>query len=77
MSTNFYTKEMCISKLQMWLEAEEAIANSQSYKIGTRELRRADLSEIREQIKFWENKLIFVNNKGKTRRTYRAVPRDL
>ena len=40
----------------MWLDAEAALATSQSYKVGTRELRRADLPEVREQIEFWENK---------------------
>ncbi len=40
--------------LNSWLEAEIAISTGQSYKIGSRELRRADLKEVREQVKFWK-----------------------
>lgn len=66
----------------MWLDAEAALATSQSYKVGTRELRRADLPEVREQIEFWENKYNKVTNEldgtsGGARRTVRIVPRDL
>lgn len=77
MKRGFYTRELCIERLELWLSAEEALATSQSYKIGTREIRRADLPEVRKQIEFWENKLSTVENKGNRRRTWRAVPRDL
>lgn len=66
----------------MWLKAEEALATSQSYRVGTRELRRADLPEVRKQIEFWEDKynkvlseLDGTNSGG--RKTVRIVPRDL
>lgn len=66
--------------LKMWLEAETEIATSQSYTIGTRTLTRANLKEVREQIKFWQNKVEqlenIAGNKGRNR-VYRAVPRDL
>jgi len=66
----------------MWLDAEAALATSQSYKVGTRELRRADLPEVRKQIEFWEDKYNKVTNaldntSGGGRRTARIVPRDL
>lgn len=77
MKRGFYTRKLCIERLELWLSAEEALATSQSYKIGTREIRRADLPEVRKQIEFWENKLSTVENKGNRRRTWRAVPRDL
>lgn len=66
--------------LEMWLNAEEEIATSQSYTIGTRTLTRANLKEVRDQIKFWQSK---VDNLGKAaagkgrNRVYRAIPRDL
>lgn len=73
----YYTKEVIIGRLNLWMEAEAAVATGQSYKIGTRELRRADLREIREQISFWEGKLAQHENRSGARRTFRAVPRDL
>jgi hypothetical protein len=42
------------AKLQKWLDAEEAVALGQSYQIGNRSLRRADLEQIREQIQYWD-----------------------
>lgn len=66
--------------LKIWLKAEAEIATSQSYTIGTRTLTRANLKEVRDQIKFWENKVAELEsaaaNKGRNR-VYRAVPRDL
>ena len=78
----FYDLEFIEKRLKMWLDAEAALATSQSYKVGTRELRRADLPEVREQIEFWENKYNKATNEldgtsGGGRRTVRIVPRDL
>ena len=78
----FYDLEFIEGRLKMWLDAEAALATSQSYKVGTRELRRADLPEVREQIEFWENKYNKTTNEidgtsGGSRRTVRIVPRDL
>ena len=72
-----YTKEFVQERLKMWWDAEAAIATGQSYKIGSRELRRADLSEIRKQIEWWEKKLAELEKTGGLRRTFRAVPRDI
>ena len=64
--------------LQSWLEAELAVATGQSYKIGSRSLTRADLSEIKERIKFWSNEVERLENgRPKGIKAYRAVPRDL
>lgn len=65
--------------LEMWLKAEEEIATSQSYTIGTRTLTRANLKEVRDQIKFWQGKVDGLEKAtaGKGRnRAYRAIPRD-
>ncbi|MFI2133010.1 DUF6148 family protein [Lysinibacillus fusiformis] len=67
-------------RLQMWLDAEEAIANGQSYSIDNRRLERANLAQVREQIKFWKKELIQAEEKlsGRSkRRVMRVVPRDL
>lgn len=66
--------------LNVWLEAELKVATGQSYRIGTKQLNRADLSEIRYQIKFWKNeiaKLENTKNKKGRNRVFRVVPRDL
>ncbi|MCH5195934.1 MAG: hypothetical protein J1F28_04430 [Oscillospiraceae bacterium] len=74
------TLEEAKRHLDIWLKAESAIATSQSYTIGTLTLTRANLKEVREQIKFWQNKVAELENvaakKGRNR-VYRAVPRDL
>lgn len=66
--------------LKIWLKAEMEIATSQSYTIGTRTLTRANLKEVRDQIKFWQSKVAELEsaaaNKGRNR-VYRAIPRDL
>lgn len=62
--------------LKMWLAAELEIATSQSYKIGTRMLTRANLNEVREQVKYWEQKVQQLERRGRNR-VYRCVPRDL
>lgn len=74
---SYFTIEFCEKRLDMWVEAEAALATGQSYKIGTRELRRADLNEVRKQIQFWEDKRNNAMLNGNRRRTYRVVPRDL
>jgi hypothetical protein len=64
--------------LQSWLESELAVATGQSYKIGSRSLTRADLSEIKERIKFWSNEVDRLENgRPKGIKAYRAVIRDL
>lgn len=73
---SYFNKEKIEAKIEMWSEAESAIATGQSYKIGSRELKRADLAEVRKQIEFWEGKLVAVERGGK-RWVRRVVPRDL
>lgn len=73
---SYFNKEKIEAKIEMWSEAEAAIATGQSYKIGSRELKRADLAEVRKQIEFWEGKLMAVE-RGSKRWHRRIVPRDL
>ena len=63
--------------LQMWLDAERAVATGQSYKIGTRSLTRANLADIRESIQFWRKEIARLESKQMGARVLRAVPRDL
>ncbi len=62
--------------LQAWLDAELAVSTGQSYRIGTRQLNRASLSEIRKQITYWQREVFRLQGKG-SRKVFRAVPRDL
>lgn len=63
--------------LEAWLEAELAISTGQNYRIGTRWLTRADLSDVRQQIKFWRNEVIRLQEGRRGMRVMRVVPRDL
>lgn len=75
-----YTLERAREMLTVWMEAEKAVATAQHYRIGTRELTRANLGEIRERIRYWETKvaeLEAVDKNGGGRRVTRIVPRDL
>lgn len=51
------TLEIAEAKLAMWLDAESALATSQSYTIeennSRRVLTRADLSAVRDSVKYW------------------------
>lgn len=64
--------------LRLWLNAEKAVATGQSYKIGTRSLTRASLSDIVARINYWRNEIERLES-GRPRgmRVMRAVPRDL
>lgn len=73
----FWTLPEAKEMLQTWIEAEKAVATGQSYKIGTRSLQRANLSEIRKQIQFWRNEIAKIESGRKGVRVMRAVPRDL
>ena len=45
------------SQLSSWLAADSAVANGQSYSIAGRSVTRADASEIRENIQFWDRQV--------------------
>ena len=42
------------SQLAVWIEASTAVAAGQSYSIAGRSLNRANASEIRQNIEFWD-----------------------
>lgn len=73
------TLEEAQENLSIWLEAERAIANAQSYTISNRSLTKANLSEVAKRITYWENKVaeLEMTNKGKRiRRTKQFIPWD-
>lgn len=75
-----FTVAQCNERLKIWLDAESKIASGQSYIMDNRRLERANLAQVREQIKFWQNELAKAEataNGRSRRRTMRIVPRDL
>ncbi|MCL2107803.1 MAG: DUF6148 family protein [Oscillospiraceae bacterium] len=61
--------------LAAWLEAELELTTHQSYRIGTRWLTKADLKEVRNQIKYWQGVVNQLKGRGRNR-VYRGVLRD-
>lgn len=75
-----FSKKLCEKKLQTWLDAEEAVATGQSYQIGSRNLTRADLKAVREELEYWAARLAECESEerqGGRNRAFRFVPRDL
>lgn len=70
------------AKLSAWLDAEAALATSQSYSISTadgasRQLTRADLADVREAIIYWDGKVkeLTASARGRSRTRYTVLPR--
>ncbi len=57
------------AKLDGWMAAEDAVMGGQSYSMGSRQLTRADLGQIRESIQYWESKVIRLSQGGGVRVT--------
>lgn len=72
-----YSLEEAQKHLSAWLAADLACSTGQEYKIGSRTLRRADLSDIRKQIAYWRNEVDALSISRRGARVMRIVPRDL
>lgn len=73
-----WTLEEAKTQLSMWLEAEAAVATGQAYKIGSRQVTRANLADIVQRIKFWRGEVTRLESgRGAGARVMRVVPRDL
>lgn len=73
------TLEVAKKHLDAWLEAELAVTAGQGYRIGSRQLERANLYQIREQIKYWEGMVNTLERQSKRKgknRVIRVIPRD-
>ncbi len=74
------TLETAKKHLDAWLEAEMTVTTGQSYTIGSRTLTRANLTEIRNAIEYWNGKVNQMENVKRTggrNRVRRVIPRDL
>lgn len=77
MSKSVITADYAREQLLNWYKAMEVVSTGQEYKIGTRTLSMPHLKEIREQIKYWENKLQQIQRGKRGRRTFNIVPVDI
>ena len=56
-------------KLDLWMAADDAVASGQSYSINNRTLTRTDGAYIKNNIEFWEAKVIKLSRGGGIRIT--------
>lgn len=63
-------------RLELYYKAEEAILTGQEYSIGSKKLRRADLSDVQAMISKLEKEVKSLECGGKNR-AVRAVPLDI
>ncbi|TPK38693.1 DUF6148 family protein [Mesorhizobium sp. B2-5-3] len=61
------------AQLQLWLDASMKVAAKQSYSIAGRSLTLADLSDINQQIKFWDDKVKLLSRAATGRGRVRYV----
>lgn len=64
-------------RLEMYYEAEEAVLLNQEYTIGTKRLKRADLSTIQAAIKELEGQIEAPESTGGKNKAARFLPRDI
>lgn len=73
-----WTLEVARTHLNAYLEADLALATGKSYRIGSRNLTRIDVQEVKERIQFWSNEVERLEaGRKKGISAYRAVIRDL
>jgi len=61
--------------LQGWILAEQAVMTGQEYRIGSRNLRRADLNAIRGAIKYWKGEVDVLEGRSRMR-VQQIIPRN-
>lgn len=74
---NLLTLEEALIHYRAWLDAELAVSTGQAYSINGRSLTRVHISEIRQQVVYWQNKVAMLQNGRRGARVTRIVPRDL
>lgn len=68
------SREQAQQQLDAWLAASLAVSKGQRYSLAGREMTRADAAEIRQQIDFWERKLVQAMQGGRRLKFYAGVP---
>ena len=69
-----FTASELTEQLTAWKQALLALSQGQEYVMGSRRLRRSDLPEVRETLKFLENERAALS--GKPRRVYATPTSD-
>ena len=72
-----YSVETCKEMINSYIEAEKSVLLGQSYKIGSRELTRADLTEIIKARQLWEHNLTLAQNIGRRTQSVQVIIGDL
>lgn len=62
--------------LKGWMAAEQAVMTGQEYRIGSRNLRRADLRQIGERIKYWQDEIARLEGVPRIR-VQQVIPRSM
>ena len=52
------TSTQALAALDAWVAADLAVAKGQSYTMNGRSLTLANVKEIREQIQYWERRVV-------------------
>lgn len=68
--------EVAKERLNMWLDANAAVATGQSYTIGSRSLTRANLNDIQSQIEYWSSIVTKCESGHKSIYIQRVIPQD-
>ena len=70
------TLEFAQQRFDLYTAAEEKVLQGQSYRIGERELNRANLSHIREAIEYWDRQIKTLTSSASGRgRSVNLAPR--
>lgn len=62
--------------LDRWIAADAAVAKGQSYSMNGRSITLANSKEIREQIQYWERRLIALSNQSASQATLADFSND-
>lgn len=60
-------------QLDVWLAASSATSKKQSYRIADRQLTFTDAAEIRQQIDYWNGKVILLSQRASGRGRSRTI----
>lgn len=64
------TQEIAQAHLDAWIAADLAVAQGQSYTIGTRTMTRVDSAKIQENISYW-NSVVLAFSRRKAGKGFR------
>ena len=60
-------------QLDAWIAASSAVAKKQSYRIADRQLTFTDAAEIRQQIDYWNSKVVALSQRASGRGRSRTI----